>query len=1365
MKALKLFFLICTLMFVLCPQLMQAQSIEALYDTPPNVEQCDPGVLKESEKLAVLEYLNEVRALHDLAPVTYDYQHDEETAQAALLIVANNSMSHRPSNWAECFTEAGYAGSSTSNLRWVGPEEFKGEPLFGQSVGDIRSWMVDENVYSLGHRRWLLDPFLTQISYGRVDGAPWGYDKNQIAQGSAIKVFGYDEGQTPTHTPDFVAYPYRDYPVDLFLVDWYWSFSAVIDPLSQQNNDDVDYQDAAITITGQAGEKTVQDVSSNTDGFGLPNFLQWKVADVQINQPYHVQIDNVLVQGQARNYEYYVLITPSSYEQINTSLIEDPQADEIIPIKSGDKFAVAVKPPYRIDNGYSYSDRRMDIQSTEYSPYATIYRVAGAVGSELYLTILGVGQVTIRVTESATGSQTDTPKPDIQVPEKLNNPEPTSTRLAMPSAPIQTSMLVADPPTCTEPIELKNVGAGQLLTTYAQQSMQIATIDQADQRLNLLTTEPGFHNFPVWSPNGAQIAFIFEDRLYTIDANGNNRKQVSELEAFVSAPAWSPDGQWIAFSVTPQTEGFQMIKKAAEIYLVQPDGNNLRRLTTDERHDYSPVWSPTGERVAYMSDPFAPGSANPNNIPTEVFILNLAGGTNIQIGAPKHHALEPIWSPDGERLAYVKVPTQVNMGDFFNPSIDNAHIFLVNADGSNQIQITPNHLRAVSPSWSPDGKWLAFAARPSSNADTEETSAIYAVKTDRSCWRQLMPGITGQIYDVTWSPYDSQIALQSNRSMFEFGPLTYTLTLLDAATQQNNPLIVFEETEVTLQTPFGKPIWRPLCAVQAANCDLPTIPILQTLIDHEFVIIGTQTDQDSTIVEQPTNLDATRVFSRSLAFADEPLLHPSNTYVTVLSVADFNGDNFGDVAVTDLQGTIMILLGAGDGRLQEIATYPVTANYRKLRIGDINGDKKQDIVGFTDESNAPFTVLFGLGDGTFEPVAQELEAELALPIGIGDMNGDGQDDLIFYETSLEILLAGGVGVVYSWDGAGSFQPLSQTLLETSFIRQDGTTDLDKDGNLDLLLHSGDKLLILYGNGQGEFPESYELQPDHGGLLPLLQSGMLQAMDLNGDQVLDIVVGIADSEYSNTPMIQLFLSNEKRAYTEAPLIPLTGQLAAIHLFDANQDGFTDILAAEGNQIRLELLLNRGNGTFAEAIVKEIGNLSASLMTIADMNHADQPDVVFFNSGQDDNLGVWLASLTPNNQILTQSNTVTSTDSAIATPTAAPANTIDTNEPPTPSIMFCPEELFDREALACKETQDRFTGVIKIIHVSWHDLPEYQDAQFKRVWYFNGVRFLEREGTDAYAHLEVSSRESLSPGNYRFELYVGEQLVQAGEFEIQ
>lgn len=703
MKTLKLLFLICTLMLVLRPQLMQAQTIETLYATPPNVEACDPGVLKESEKLAVLEYLNAVRALHDLAPVTYDNQHDEETAQAALLIVANNSMSHTPSSWAECFTEAGYAGSSTSNLYWVGPEEFKEEPLLGQSTGDIRSWMVDENVYSLGHRRWLLDPFLTQISYGRVDGTPWGYDKNQIVQGSVIKVFGYDEEKTPNHTPEFVAYPYRDYPLDLFLVDWYWSFSAVIDPLSQQNNDDVDYQDAVITVTSEAGEEAVHDVSSNTDGFGLPNFLQWKVADVQLNQPYHVQIDNVLVQGQARSYEYDVLITPSSYEQINASLIENPKAGDIIPIKSGDTFAIAVEPPYRVDNGYSYSDRKMDIQSTEYSPYTTIYRVAGAVGSEMYLAILGVGQITIRVTESATGSQTDMPKPDIQIPEKLHNPEPTPTRSPTTSTPTQTPMLVADPPTCTEPIELKSVGVGQLLTTYTQQGMQIATIDQADQQLNLLTTDPGFYNFPVWSPDGVQIAFIFEDRLYTMDANGNNRKQIAELEAFAAAPAWSPDGQWLAFSVTPPTEGLQFIKNAAEIYLVQPDGTNLRRLTDDERHDYSPVWSPTGERLAYMSDPFAPGAANPNIIPTEIFILSLVDGTSVQIGATGHHSLTPAWSPDGEQLAYVKTPTRANFGELFNPSIDNAHIFLVNANGSNQIQITPDRLSAVSPSWSPDG--------------------------------------------------------------------------------------------------------------------------------------------------------------------------------------------------------------------------------------------------------------------------------------------------------------------------------------------------------------------------------------------------------------------------------------------------------------------------------------------------------------------------------------------------------------------------------------------------------------------------------------------------------------------------------------
>ncbi len=87
---------------------------------------------------------------------------------------------------------------------------------------------------------------------------------------------------------------------------------------------------------------------------------------------------------------------------------------------------------------------------------------------------------------------------------------------------------------------------------------------------------------------------------------------------------------------------------------------------------------------------------------------------------------------------------------------------------------------------------------------------------------------------------------------------------------------------------------------------------------------------------------------------------------------------------------------------------------------------------------------------------------------------------------------------------------------------------------------------------------------------------------------------------------------------------------------------------------------------------------------------------------------------------------------------------------PPVAFCLDENFNAARGVCSRTQALFTGIVKLIRVSWAPIPEFPNATFKRVWYLNGVRFLEREDTKTYAHIEVATRDSLATGRYRFEL---------------
>lgn len=151
-------------------------SLASLYDERPNVDNCFEGRLKQAEREKVLAYVNAIRRLHGLEDVEYRAADDIQTAKASLIIAANSTLTHQPTASMRCYTQEGYDGSSTSNIGFR-----SGETPSSESFIDM--WLVDNGVASLGHRRWIIDPFLRHISFGRVDRTVGG-----MFAASALKV-------------------------------------------------------------------------------------------------------------------------------------------------------------------------------------------------------------------------------------------------------------------------------------------------------------------------------------------------------------------------------------------------------------------------------------------------------------------------------------------------------------------------------------------------------------------------------------------------------------------------------------------------------------------------------------------------------------------------------------------------------------------------------------------------------------------------------------------------------------------------------------------------------------------------------------------------------------------------------------------------------------------------------------------------------------------------------------------------------------------------------------------------------------------------------------------------------------------------
>ena len=280
----------------------------ALYAEPPDIEHCHPGRLKPEVLSTLTARVNEVRALHGLAPVTYDSATEDTAVAASLVFAANGSLSHYPGSWWRCFTEPAATGARLSNI-------FGGlasERLIFVSMDEmVTGWMTDVrhmNPGSIGHRRWLLDPFLATISFGRVAGV---LPDGRRTDGAALRIIGSNRVMPEPIERGFIAYPFGDYPARFWDPRALLSFSVLVDMRDKAASAQVDYAEAEVSVRRRGGEALpVERLSFDDKAYGLPNSLQFAAEGLQPGVTYDVAVRNVTVQGQPRDFDYTFRIVP-----------------------------------------------------------------------------------------------------------------------------------------------------------------------------------------------------------------------------------------------------------------------------------------------------------------------------------------------------------------------------------------------------------------------------------------------------------------------------------------------------------------------------------------------------------------------------------------------------------------------------------------------------------------------------------------------------------------------------------------------------------------------------------------------------------------------------------------------------------------------------------------------------------------------------------------------------------------------------------------------------------------------------------------------------------------------------------------------